>query len=116
MPEITIDDKGTINPERLDADLRAALGEACLGLSFSGGTVRVHLAAASTPQQADRAAAIVRGHDPTALTAAQQAAQERAALPVFHLDGEALAAELAALDEAAFRREVARALVALRGT
>ncbi len=113
MPDITIE-KASINPERLDAELRAALGEACLGLSFSDGRVHVHLAAAPTPQQAALAAATVRDHDPARLTGAQQAARERETWLLFRLDDEALAAEFAALDEAAFRREVARALAALR--
>ncbi len=113
MAEIIIERKA-INPELLDAQLRAVLGTDCLGVSFSGGVVRVHLAATPTPEQAALATAVVRDHDPAALTPAQQAARDREEQPIFRLEGEALAAALAALDEGAFRREVARALTALR--
>lgn len=77
---ITLTETATVNLPKLDADLRAALGAKIAGLSHDGDAVIVHFLA-DAPDLADEAAAarIVDAHDPAALTAAQQAAADRAA-------------------------------------
>jgi hypothetical protein len=70
-------EKATINPEALDGDLKAALGEACFGVSAADGIVTVHLAADATPQQQAQAESIVEAHDAGVLTPEQTARQAR---------------------------------------
>ncbi len=69
--------KASINPEALDSDLRAALGGAVNGVSYSTGQVTIHLDDAATPSQLQQAQQVVLNHDPALLTAAQQEAVAR---------------------------------------
>lgn len=87
--------KATINPARLDADLRAALGAAIAGFSHAGATVTVHFLV-DTPDPADEAMAaqIVDAHDPAALTAEQA----RVELARAYLAGVDFAARAAAIE------------------
>jgi hypothetical protein len=78
MKDITIE-RGIVNIDALDADLRAALGDITSGFSVSGGRVIVHLLDAATRQQEDQARQIVLNHDPTRLTQQQQQQAERQA-------------------------------------
>lgn len=107
-------DKAAINADRLDLDLRAALGVVCHGLSFAQGAVTVHLADAATPQQQDQARAIVAAHNPADLTPEQQQARDRDALPFFALSQAELMALAESMDALTFRREMARAFACLR--
>jgi len=106
--------KAPINPDRLHADLRDALGYAFHGLSFSAGVVTLHLADNTPPEAQAQARALVEAHQPADLTPAQQAARERDALPFFRLPEDELAALAGAMEAADFRREVARAFAHLR--
>lgn len=106
--------KTAVNPDRLHADLKAALGEVCFGLSFARGSVVVHLDDRATPEQQAQARQIVAAHDPASLTPAQQTARDRDALPFFKLSPDDLAAHAATLDAATFQRETARAFALLR--
>src|SRR5262249_42833762 len=63
----------------LDAELRATLGDAVSGISYSGGVVTVHLTAKASTDSADTARSIVANHDPTKLTPEQQQEQDEAA-------------------------------------
>jgi hypothetical protein len=112
MLHITVE-RTTVNPAALHDELTAALGKACYGLSAAAGIVTVHLAE-SAADQADTARAIVHAHDPKQLTPAQQTAQDRADLPFFKLDRDALVTLAAGMDAASFRREMARAFAHLR--
>ncbi|MBN1679582.1 MAG: hypothetical protein JW966_04770 [Anaerolineae bacterium] len=70
-----------INIARLDADLRAALGQDFIGLSGGPGQqVRVHVRAGADAAVIADIAPLVAAHDPEQLTAAQQVAEEQAAL------------------------------------
>ncbi|GAB4572952.1 MAG: hypothetical protein Kow0077_13820 [Anaerolineae bacterium] len=101
-----------IDPARLDAELRAALGAVCLGLSAHAGRVTVHLSAEATPEQIARAEAIVRAHDP-ALPA--PANDPDASIPdLLSTEPDTLEAQVAALDEQIFRRAVSRAFQQLQ--
>lgn len=113
MKDITVQ-KAAINPTALDAALRGALGAACSGLSFSRGTVTVHLAAEASRQQEAQAEAIVQAHDPDALTADQEADKTRDASPLFSLGPDEIAAWAESQSTADFQRAVAVALVHLR--
>jgi hypothetical protein len=106
--------KNAINPSLLHEDLKAALGDACHGLSFGGEVVTVHLIADATAQQQADAERIVQDHDPAQQSAEQIARQTREALPFFRLDETELAALAEVMDSVAFRREMARAFACLR--
>jgi hypothetical protein len=67
-----------VNFTALNADLRAALGSAFVGVSAGPYGIRVHLADDATPEQIAQAKNIVLTHDPTRLTPEQQADQQRA--------------------------------------
>lgn len=106
--------KHAINPDKLHAELQAALGDACTGLSFAAGSLTVHLGAEATVEQRAQAEAIAAAHDPDALTAAQQTARDRDALPFFALTPAELEARAKTLDEQALRLELVRAFAHLR--
>jgi hypothetical protein len=78
MKDITIE-RGVVNIDALDSDLRAALGDSTSGFSVGGGRVIVHLLDSATRQQEDQARQIVLTHDPTRLTPQQQQQAERQA-------------------------------------
>jgi hypothetical protein len=78
MKDIAIE-RGIVNIDALDADLRADLGDITTGFSVVVGTVIVHLLDTATPQQENRARQIVLAHDPTRLTQQQQQQAERQA-------------------------------------
>ena len=107
-------ERESVNPDALHAQLKAALGESCPGLSVGGGVVTIHLADETTAQQQAEARAIVAAHDPAVLTPAQQTARDRDALPLFRLAPDEAVAWAAAQDAAAFLREMARAFALLR--
>lgn len=71
---------GRINTEALDADLRAAFGEAYGGLSTGKGRVRVLWAGEPAAEDWLQAAALIAAHDPDARTPRQQRAEADAAL------------------------------------
>jgi hypothetical protein len=71
MQDITMQ-RSAINPEALDADLRAALGNTTSGFSTRRGMVIVHLMDDATAEQVSQARSIVEVHDPAQLTPAQQ--------------------------------------------
>jgi hypothetical protein len=73
MIEVTVT-RAAVNIDALDEQLRAAFGVLTSGFSISGGQVIVFLGDTATPTQVDQARIIVMNHDPSALTAAQQAA------------------------------------------
>ncbi|GEM_PF-3704715 len=106
--------KTAINPERLHADLKAALGEVCSGLSFTAGVVTVHLSDRATDVQQTEARAVVEAHNAADLTPAQQDARSRDALPFFQLPRDELVTLAETMDAATFRREMARAFAYLR--
>lgn len=106
--------KAAINPERLHADLKAALGEACSGLSYAAGVVTVHLLDGASESQQAEAQAVVEAHNAADLTPAQQDARSRDALPFFQLPRDELVTLAETMDAAAFRREMARAFAYLR--
>lgn len=72
-------ERSTVNLESLDADLRAALGEAVSGISTHAGFVTVHFTGKSIPADTQTARQIIINHDPSKLTPAQQGQQEHAA-------------------------------------
>lgn len=113
MPDIHLNHPDP-NPARLDADLRAALGALCQGLSISGERVTVHLTDDAALDHIDTAQAIVRAHDGKALTPAQARDAARKNLPFFKLDDDALLALAEGMDAAEFRRELIRAFAYLR--
>ncbi len=77
MPEIVISAQGDVNPEALDASLRAALGAAFRGISLRRGQVIVHLAAEPDRQQIATARRLVQRHDPRQPGAQQRARRRR---------------------------------------
>ena len=106
--------KAALNPDRLHADLAAALGKAFLGLSHAGETLTLHLTDDAAPALRDQASALALAHDAAARTPDQQAQADRDALPFFRLDADQLADLAATMDAAQFRREMARAFAYLR--
>ena len=72
MIEVSIQ-RGSVNVEALDAELRAALGGITSGLSLTPGQVIVHLVDKATPADIETARAVVLAHDPSVLTPEQQA-------------------------------------------
>lgn len=113
MPDIHLNHPDP-NPARLDADLRAALGAVCHGLSVSGERVTVHLADDAALDHIDTAQAIVRTHDGSALTPAQAREAARKDMPFFKLADDDLLALVEGMDAAEFRHELARAFAHLR--
>ena len=113
MIDLTLN-KPALNPERLHADLKAALGETFLGLSATRGIVTLHLDGKATPAQQAQALNLAVAHDPASLTPAQEAAKVRDALPFFSLSPAELEVEAAKLDAATFQKEMARAFAYLR--
>jgi len=73
MIDITIA-RASVNVEALDEQLRAVLGAVAGGISLANGQVTAHLNDTATPAQIDAARALLVNHDPSALTASQQAA------------------------------------------
>ena len=73
MIEVTVT-RAAVNVEALDEQLRAAFGALTSGFSIGQGQVIVYLDDKATPVQVDQSRALVIAHDPSALTAAQQAA------------------------------------------
>lgn len=90
MSDIILNHPGVINAERLDAELRAVLGDVYTGLSGGRDGLRLHMTAAATNPEQATARAIVAAHNPTLLTDAQQQ----------HLDREATFAALKSAVEA----------------
>lgn len=76
MHNITIEPRN-VNPEALDGELRAALGEVYAGLSTGPYGICIHLADEASPAQEQQAKQIVASHDPARLTAGQQAELDR---------------------------------------
>jgi hypothetical protein len=76
MIEVTVN-RAAVNIEALDEQLRATFGALTSGFSIGQGQVIVYLDNKATPAQVIQARAIVAGHDPSALTVAQQAALVR---------------------------------------
>lgn len=76
MIDIVID-RSVINPEALDAELRAALGDKASGISARRGQVVVHLTDEASNADQDQARSIVLNHDPAVLTPHQAAEQAR---------------------------------------
>ncbi len=113
MIEVRIE-RPDLNPDRLHADLQAALKDTYLGLSFDGRAITVHLTDGVTPDEQGRAAAAVRAHDPAALTDTQRADRDRDLLPFFRLGQEELIALAEGMEAPAFRREIMRAFAHLR--
>jgi hypothetical protein len=72
MQNIRMERSG-INVEALDAEVRVEFGERAFGISTGPYGVIVHLSDDATPQQINRARQIVQNHDPSVLTAEQQA-------------------------------------------
>ena len=72
-------EKALINPTQLHEELRAALGDVFTGVSTGNGQVRIHLREKLTQAAAAQVETILVAHDPTKLTAAQQAEAERQA-------------------------------------
>ena len=79
MADIILD-RSPINPEALDAELRAALGGKVSGISARRGQVVVHLTDEAIRADEDQARSIVLNHDPAALTPQQAAEQARRTL------------------------------------
>lgn len=79
MADILMENPGVINAERLDAELRTALGDAYTGLSGGRDGLRLHMTAAATNPEQAIARAIVAAHDPSLLTDAQQQQIDREA-------------------------------------
>ena len=77
MREIVMTDVAGVNPEALDASLRAALGATVKGISLRRGQVIVHLAAEASPQQVASARSLVQRHDPQQLSQEQQEQKQR---------------------------------------
>ena len=113
MLDLTLN-KPEINPDRLHADLKLALGETFLGASFARGVLTLHLDAHATPAQQAQALTLAAAHDPAVLTPAQDAARARKESPFFSLSRDALEVEAAKLDAATFQREMVRAFAYLR--
>ena len=103
-----------VNPARLDAELRASLGESCAGLTVCGDRVRVFVTDDLSPARRAEIEAIVHTHDPDALTPEQAAREARQQLPFFTLSHDELAELVAGMDNATFRRELIRAFAHLR--
>ena len=76
MQNIQIEKRG-INFEALNAEVRAEFGEHVSGISTGPYGVIVHLSDDATPEQINRVQQIVQNHDPSVLTAEQQAEIER---------------------------------------
>ena len=76
MIEVTVTraSVNAVNIDALDEQLRTAFGVLTSGFSIGQGQVIVYLGDKATSAQVDQARAIVTNHDPSALTAAQQAA------------------------------------------
>lgn len=72
-----VHERKAVNPEALDAELRAALGAALIGISAGPNGVLVHLQDDVTAQQVTTAQQLVAAHDPSRLSPRQQAEQER---------------------------------------
>jgi hypothetical protein len=89
--ELRLPQDKKINPERLDDELREALGEKYISMDTGAGIV-VRAADNSTKEDADLVEQIVQQHDPTKISKAEQkradhaAAQER--LKALDLSGE----------------------------
>ncbi len=106
MREIVMTDVAGVNPEALDASLRAALGATVKGISLRRGQVIVHLAADASPQQVASARSLVQRHDPQQLSQKQQAQKQREQqIKAAHTD--ALAARKAATGNADINEQVA---------
>ena len=106
MREIVMTDVAGVNPEALDASLRAALGATVKGISLRRGQVIVHLAADASPQQVASARSLVLRHDPQQLSEKQQEQKQREQqIKAAHTD--ALAARQAATGNADINEQVA---------
>lgn len=81
-----------VNIERLDEQLRAALGDALVGVSVVSEGLMLHLTRALDPDQAANVRRIVREHDPNSLSAVQ--AQTRARQQKLAAARAAISAEL----------------------
>ena len=69
--------KTEVNPATLDTALRVALPDLIAGISAAQGEVIVHFTRQPTDSEITLAHQIVENHDPTELTAEQQAKVER---------------------------------------
>ncbi|MBL8162622.1 MAG: hypothetical protein JNJ61_11600 [Anaerolineae bacterium] len=78
MKDIVVE-RGSVNIEALDTDLRSALGSQFVGVSAGPFGLRVHLADGATAAQETQAQQIVVAHDPARLTPKQQAEIDRKA-------------------------------------
>jgi hypothetical protein len=78
MITITIQ-RGAVNIEALDAEVRAALGALTSGIGITLNGVQVYLVDTATPAQIAQARALLQAHDPARQTPAQQAAAARKA-------------------------------------
>lgn len=77
MIDIEVTGVQALNMDALDAELRAAFGSQCSGLSVRGRTVVAHLVDGVTEATIARAYAIILEHDPAILTDAQDAELRR---------------------------------------
>lgn len=104
MIELHIE-KASINSDRLHADLKSALNDACFGISFSCGLVTVHLPDDATAKQQIDAEAIVAAHDPASLTPEQEAEEERRAI-IASVKDDAQWGEMAVAEQMAALRKI----------
>lgn len=61
---LAIEDIGRVNPHTLDAELRAALGEAITGASTGPYGLRVHFTRPPSKAQEAKVMAVLNSHDP----------------------------------------------------
>ncbi|MGB7340376.1 MAG: hypothetical protein WBC91_15875 [Phototrophicaceae bacterium] len=69
-------ERSSVNIEKLDADLRVALGAAYLGLTADSNVVTIHAVDSISDAQIQQGRAIVGSHDVDSLTSEQQAKQD----------------------------------------
>lgn len=72
--------KSPVNIDKLHEDLSAAFNKVFIGVTVSADQVRIHVTDAITQAERDQIGLLVLMHDAALLTAAQQAAKDRAVL------------------------------------
>ncbi len=72
--------KSPVNIDKLHEDLSAVFNMVFIGVTLSADQVRIHVTDAITQAERDQIGLLVLTHDAAILTAAQQAAQDRAVL------------------------------------